>query len=106
MPKNALPTCNVFKTFKFPNVPIPDTLADAALSAPTMSKLVKLPTLVILGCAAVVTVPAVFAEVALVATFAVFALFATLLKLAKLALATIPLTLAPSTAYAVPAYTE
>ena len=53
---------------------------------PELDRPVKVPTLVMLGCAAVVTVPAVVADVALVADVAVVAVVAE---------ATAPTTLAP-----------
>ena len=61
------------------------------VAVPDIDTLVNVPTLVILGCAAVVTVPAVVALVALVALVAVVAV------VALVANATAPETLAPAT---------
>ena len=67
----------------FPTVALPATLTK-----------VNVPTEVMFGCAAVVTVPAVIAVVAVVALPAV---------VANVALATAPTTLAPATEFAVSA---
>jgi hypothetical protein len=65
---------------------LPDALILAPEMLPLTERLLSVPTLVMLGCAAVVTVPAVTAEVAVPADPAV---------VAKAALATVPVTLAP-----------
>jgi len=61
-------------------LPVPDESVEAKPVVPVTASVVSVPTLVILGCAAVVTVPAVVALPALVA---------------KVALATVPVTFAP-----------
>ena len=73
----------------------------SAVTLPATVKLVNVPTLVMFGCAFVVTVPATFAvlanvaELANVATFAKFAIVALPAFKEYVAFATAPTTLAP-----------
>ena len=76
------------------NTPVVAPILPTFAFAVTLNEL-SVPTLVIFGCAAVVTVPAVVALVAVVALPAF---------VAYVALATVPETLAPATAFAVVAY--